>query len=286
MKTIGIVFLYYPNESEIVHNIGLYADSLIKLLIYNNTPNVTNDYYEKLCKGCIYYDKIEFWGGEGNKGLALPINLAMQKAIIEEYDALLTMDQDSIWVNFNEFIENVEKELRYRENIYRPNIYNAHGDSLFFITNNVLFNSGTLYGANALKRIGLMNETMFVEGIDIEYGIRAKLANVSILTYKNGKMEHNKEEVCSYHKRILGRNIPRCKYNSQRLYGITFSNVLMAREFSGEIRRNIIKGIFVSYGFKTTILPILLFEKNKFSRIYNYFKGIWNGLFVEVTKRY
>lgn len=284
MKTIGIVFLYYPDETQIVNNVGLYAGPLYKILIYNNTPNINNDYYQKLFKGCSYFDKLEFLGGEGNKGLALPINIAIHKTINEEYDALLTMDQDSQWVNFDEFVDNVEREVNYKNNIYRPNIYNAQGETLFFTTNNVLFNSGTLYGVNALKKIGLMNEKMFIEGIDIEFGIRAQLLNVAILTYKNGKMEHNKEERSNYHKRILGRNIPRCKYNSQRLYGITFSNVLMAREFSGEIRRRIIKGIFVSYGLKTTILPILLFEKNKFSRIYNYFKGIWDGLFVEVTR--
>ena len=284
MKAIGIVFLYYPDETQIVNNVGLYAGPLKKLLIYNNTPNVNNDYYRKLFKGCPYFDKLEFLGGEGNKGLALPINIAIRKTINEKYDALLTMDQDSQWVNFGEFIDNVKKEVNYKNNIYRPNIYNAQGIDLFFTTDNVLFNSGTLYGVYALKKIGLMNENMFIEGIDIEFGIRAQLLNIAILTYKNGKMEHNKEERCNYHKRIFGRNIPRCKYNPQRLYGITFSNVLMAREFSGEIRRRIIKGIFVSYGLKTTILPILLFEKNKISRIYNYFKGIWDGLFIEVTK--
>jgi rhamnosyltransferase len=282
MKILGIVFLYKPDEKQIIYKIDQYADKLMCLIIYNNTPNMNNEHYRMLFKNSSYFDKIIFMGGRGNDGLSIPINTAIKILLEKNYEYLLTMDQDSEWVNFEDFLNDIVDDDKPLCKIYRPNLYSVISNKKYIKTNNNLFNSGTLYGRDALKRIGFMNEDFFVEGADIEYGVRAELENISILTVVDAKMKHNLEEIDNFHAVIFGRNIPKCKYNKERLYGITFSNIVMAREFPRDVGRKFIKCLFKSYGLKTVIIPILLFERNKFSRLYYYFRGVMDGLTFHV----
>lgn len=276
MKILGIVLLYNPDEKQMISNIDKYADSLIRLIVWNNTEQ-SNDYYKTLLKETQYFNKLLFFGGNGNEGLSKPINLAMHMALDEKYDCLLTMDQDSIWKNFNQYIYTIEKDIQYRNKIFVPSINDeTEYDCEYVQYKNFIINSGTMYGCNAIAEVGYMNSLFFVEGIDTDYSIRAQIKEVPIIKINNGKMLQNIKQGEMKYRQLLFFHLLECKYNANRLYGISYSEIIMFRKFP-EPYKSLIRTQFRSLFGWRMLLSIIIYGNNKTKRLFYYFKGIIDG---------
>ena len=92
MKTLGIVIFYYPTD-EVWKNIASYIDLLDKLIIWNNTPGNQLDLHFPT-----WEEKIVLMGVGKNLGIGKALNKAILYAKENQYDYLLTMDQDSHFV--------------------------------------------------------------------------------------------------------------------------------------------------------------------------------------------
>ena len=92
MKTLGIVIFYYPTD-EVWKNIASYIDLLDKLIIWNNTPGNQLDLHLPT-----WEEKIVLMGVGKNLGIGKALNKAILYAKENQYDYLLTMDQDSHFV--------------------------------------------------------------------------------------------------------------------------------------------------------------------------------------------
>ena len=103
MKILGIVVCYNPDVKELYYNIDQYIDYVDNLIIWQNSPNIEKE-FSLVVSGNIN-EKIKFMGKGVNQGIAYPLNIA-RKIILSENDKfthLLTMDQDSTWVNFEDY---------------------------------------------------------------------------------------------------------------------------------------------------------------------------------------
>jgi rhamnosyltransferase len=284
MKILGIVFIYNPNELSTMHNIDKYANCLTQLIVWNNTKR-GNRHYEEMFSDRPYFNKLLFLGGNGNKGLSKPINAAIYMALEDQYDCLLTMDQDSLWINFDQYLDIINKDEQFRDKIFIPAINDKEKiyDKETELYNGIFINSGAVYGYNALSIVGLMDEHFFVEGIDTDYSIRAIIKHVPIIKVLNGKMLQNKEDGVLKYKRLIFWHLEHCKYNAQRLYGISFSEVVMIRKFPEPFKSQIKRQFSKLFGWRM-ILYILFFGKEKCKRISYYFKGIIDGYKLKIQK--
>lgn len=106
MKYAGVVILYNPNEDVFV-NILSYIKRLDVLYVMDNSTSINYELVKKI-QGL---DKVEYICMNGNKGLSLPLNEALRLSTDDEYDFLLTMDQDTKFMNddINRFINQVER---------------------------------------------------------------------------------------------------------------------------------------------------------------------------------
>ena len=87
MKYAGVVVLFNPDD-KVLENIKTYINYLDKLYVVDNTPNSDNS---KLFNN----KKIEYIANRENKGIAYALNIGAKRALKENFDFLLTMDQDS-----------------------------------------------------------------------------------------------------------------------------------------------------------------------------------------------
>jgi rhamnosyltransferase len=91
LKIAGVVILYHPSE-DVVSNIKTYYDWLDKIYVFDNTKG--DSYVKGTLEGL---SKIEFFQNGDNYGIAKNLNKAVRFAIKENFDWMLTMDQDTIF---------------------------------------------------------------------------------------------------------------------------------------------------------------------------------------------
>src|SRR5215213_7036452 len=112
MKVAAVVILYHPQESTLF-NIKTYYDYVDKIFVFDNseTKSLIQDNLLKL-------PKVVFHQNLNNEGIARRLNQACEMALKEQYDWLLTMDQDS---NFPEdaisYYFNCFRQFKEKENV-------------------------------------------------------------------------------------------------------------------------------------------------------------------------
>lgn len=161
------VILYNPKKED-VKNISTYANKVDKLYIFDNTEtNSNSDYFKN-------YNNIEYiWDGE-NKGLAIRLNQACKQAIADGYSFLLTMDQDSSFLEnsleqyyFNiKHFKNKETVATYGLEYNSKAIENCESD---FSEEEHLITSASILNLNLYPEIGGFDENLFIDGVDIDY---------------------------------------------------------------------------------------------------------------------
>lgn len=281
MRILGIVITYNPNIELMITNIERYVSNINTLIIWINTPGSSKDDYAKLFCDKSYVKKLIFMGDNVNRGLSYPLNYARQYAIDNDYNYLLTMDQDSFFMNFDYYLNTIENLnnynciycLRINDDVHYSNECDEHYD---------LINSGSIYGVLALQKIGPFNEMFHVDGIDTEYCIRAILCKIKIYMINNAKIKQSFGDHREYS--FCGKKYVISNYSNIRLYGIIYSNVVMLREFPLKWKWYIFKRLFYLWGLNL-FLKILVYEPDKINKIKAIIKGYKDGLSVVIPDK-
>ena len=123
-----------------------------------------------------HHNKIRYnWDGE-NEGIAKRLNESIEICIKENYDFLLTMDQDSF---FEKNDLKRYKELIKCTSLDKVGMYGVIHDknllsnnSNIYNLNKILITSGSILPIVNFKILGCFNEELFIDGVDIEFCLR------------------------------------------------------------------------------------------------------------------
>lgn len=161
------VILYHPKKEDIA-NLFTYCSKVEQVYIFDNTEGKSNENLYIGMENVSY-----FWDGE-NKGLSIRLNEACQRAIADNFDYLLTMDQDSSFLEenidlyFKDILNFKGKEkvavygLEYSENDINDTTEN-------YIEVDHLITSASVMNLKLYKEIGGFDENLFIDGVDIDY---------------------------------------------------------------------------------------------------------------------
>ena len=266
MKICGIVVTYYPNKEVSEKNILKYLPEIDHLIIWENTPQTDSLNYKLNLK--TDSNKITYAGIGYNAGISYALNYAIRFAIENGYTHLLTIDQDSEWIEFGEYKEYVA--LNCIDSISIPlvnnELYNGITKYQYAIT------SGMLVPLNVYKRIGGYWEEFMVDGIDTEFIFRATSANIRIAKILKGRLIQifGNEHLF----RRFGKEFRSLGYSPSRLFGITRSIGIIQRKYKTTLsyKKNI-----VLYPIKTSIVILLSPEPYKLRKIRFLWLGLLNG---------
>ena len=266
MKIAGIVTLY-KQEEDVLKNIDSYINSIDKLYI-------VDDNSDDSFKNKINNSKIEYIPNYKNIGVATALNIGANKAIKEGYKWLLTMDQDSSFENSNDvskMIEYIEKIDTSKVGLVTPwHVINTGVKKQSEEVDNPfeVMTSGNIINLDAYLEIGGFKDIYFIDDIDIEYcmnlnkhGYRIDRLNYIELKHDLGDIEvkHflNRDFVCSNHNYI------RRYYMVRNTFYLCDSYKDIYPDYCSFLKR----------GLRGQLQNIILFEKDKFRKIRNMYRG-------------
>ena len=217
-----------------------------------------------------------------NLGIATALNQGVKIAIDKKYKWVLTLDQDSEFLPNTyklllESYENLEDKNKTMivapKAIERINFKNNNSSNLTNVTwNDVVLNltSGSLIKAESFDKVGLYDDKLFIEQVDNDFCYRIIKAGYKIKIAKNISFI---QEIGNA-KKIFGFVVR--NHNSKRKYYLSRNVTIMLKRYFF-----VAPYTTVRYFLGGTIfgwIKVLLFEKEKISKIFCGIKGFFSGV--------
>lgn len=189
MKIAAVVILYHP-PATVLANIKTYYDYVEKIFVFDNTEEAL-----PLKDGFKEFSKIIFIQDFENQGIAKRLNEACEIALQEQYDWLLTMDQDTSFsadAASNYF--DCFKKYQGKENVAMfGTMFSRHSNVIADCSvkeTDKLITSGSLLNLSLFKKVGTFDEALFIDSVDYDYCFRAIIAGFSIIQFSNIHILH------------------------------------------------------------------------------------------------
>jgi rhamnosyltransferase len=275
MKLLGIVILYHP-PADVIYNINSYIDVLDKLIVWDNTPGgsvIDFPCHWNICK----------MGVNENAGIGKALNEAVKYAMKNNYTYMLTMDQDSYFVDDHckKYIDTIIQSGR--EAIFGPN-YLINNQEFFKVQDSLIdtespMTSGSVFPINIFKQIGSFREDFFIDCIDTEFILRAKQNKIPIFIIPNILLFHQLGPPKKKHTFLWKTNIPD-EYSPIRSYYIVRNGLIIKKLYP----KTVWKG-YLFYWFYKRIFFVLCYENNKYQKIKALLLGYLHGKIGKTGKQ-
>lgn len=271
IKTSACVVLYNPSY-EIIENVATYADKVDHFIVVDNSDRKQPEIIETLKSN---YANIIYIDNHGNLGIATALNIACDTAITQRSDWILTMDQDSKFINFENYL-NCLKSLpdasetallaanpgRFNTDQIRDNTPDCnHKEDFIVIT------SGNFLNLNLFNTVGRFDDNLFIDVVDYDYCAKVRLAGYKTLLFKNVLLEH---QLGVLHKRknLLTRKVKyKREHSPQRAYYIARNYLYLARKYGKLLPQEFSLLKVLNIVFVHDVTKILLYEEQKYKKI-------------------
>ena len=217
-KFTALCFVAYYPTSELVASIQLGLSEGYNVYVYDNTPNGD----DRL--NTIQSPDLVRLGSGKNEGMGIALNEVIQQIAAEKHTHALYFDQDTLftaaslqWINawMTLHTEDLNKAavINFQANTQQTTPDNASMQNAY-----LLISSGSVFGLEALKKIGWHSRSYFLECVDYELCARAHFANLGLVQVQGCPgLDHEslqpQEEV-----RIMGKKIAFRIYPWIRIY--------------------------------------------------------------------
>lgn len=269
MKIAAIVVVYNPEKDLLRRNIGAFAKNVDKIIVWRNSE------FDESWVG-EWKDKILIWGSGENRLIADPVNRTMVWAAENGFDFLLTMDQDSQWICFDDFVEAVAGCQGEDVAIYAPNVNGYLKDkSIEYKDIEWVIQSGMLIDLKAVAGMGGFREDYGIYCIDEEFCFWLRLHGKKVRCFTNHNLIQKYGEA---RKSKWGFTV--LNYSPFVRYRLIRNMIWMKREFPGStVARRIFHVIF------DNCRDIILEESNKKTKLKALARGVVHGAFGHIGSR-
>ncbi|MDE6859043.1 MAG: glycosyltransferase family 2 protein [Duncaniella sp.] len=276
----GIVVLYNPEYNLLKKSIDSVYSQLDYLYVIDNTKGINHaDWFQNDSK--ILYTPLS-----DNLGIAEAQNIALDKCL-DKSDFIFFLDQDSITPDFliesllNKFFQ--LKKSGVNVGAIGPRPYNRDEGKKYLgsikkgipIGNNLsevseLINSASLIPVEAFRKAGLMDSTLFIDGVDHEWCWRAK--------YRGNYRFFIDEDTLLSHK--LGEGDRHFLWKKVAI-PTPFRTYYQYRNFFRLLKRGYVPTYWkvsnaVKYAVKLFYYPLFISPRKEYLR--NIFNGIVDGI--------
>lgn len=272
MKLSAVVVSFFYSNEKLYSNVINYINDVDLLIIWDNTPLENRAITESFWSG--KSKKVVLLGTGKNEGIGYALNKAAELSISYGCMYMMTMDQDSIWRDFQSYKMEIENCQNPSIAIYAPTIANIKGDLIYTCNKEDLYaiTSGSIIDLHALKSIGLFNEKFFIDEVDNEFCIR---------TVKKGYHIHIINNAFLYQQfgpDTVKQGLSQYKnnYSAFRTYYQIRNRLWMHRMYPKELNWRYKARTFILCILRRLFL-IICFENDKKKKLLSMFKGLWDG---------
>ena len=189
MRLLAVIISYYPEKELLIRDFKSFEKQVDKVIIWENTPEAEREKYRYIIS-----PKVEYIGASSNS-ISAGLNYSWQYAVNNGYDYILTMDQDSEFINFNHYLSLTILSDKAPSGIYEPRIYGSPILDREYMEIYRTYTSGTLISTEILNKIQGYRNDFTVDAIDFELCIRARSHNISTYKVNSAVMKHQFGEI-------------------------------------------------------------------------------------------
>ena len=288
IKISACVVLYNPTI-EVIENVATYADKVDHFIVIDNSDSKQPEIIETLKS--IYSDLI-YVDNHGNLGIATALNIACDTAIDQGSGWILTMDQDSKFINFQDYLSCLHllsdksdiallapNTGRFSAEAIQKNVSDCTFEEHFLV-----ITSGNFLNLNLFNNIGRFDDNLFIDVVDYDYCAKVRLAGYKTLLFKNILLEH---QLGILHKRenLLTRKIRyKREHSPQRTYYIARNYLYLARKYGKLLPQEFSLLKIMNIVFIHDVTKILLYEDQKCKKIGAKFLGAYHFMIGKYGK--
>lgn len=276
-KIVAGIVLYNPNLKQLEKNIALLLEQVNRIIIFDNGSQNQVDIIRKF-----KISQITLITSDKNNGIAYALNEISKKAIKLGFLWLLTLDQDSIirpnlvsiYKSYINQLTNIGQISCAYEDRNTHETYDTLSSNVKVAKVKECITSGTLLNLKALKKVGGFDNSLFIDYVDIDlcFALRTKnyytyRINYVGLYHELGHMEKKKT--------IFG-NITVLNHNAMRHYYIARNQIIICRRFPKQEKKGF---VLLSQIFRLS--KVIIFEKDKSTKVKEIFRGIKDGLTIK-----
>jgi len=284
-KCAATVILYNP-EDDVFENIASYAKSVDSLIVVDNSTKHNQKLITKLQKS---FSNLLYINNEANLGIAQALNIGCNKAIELNYEWILTMDQDSRFINFTDYLVCLEKlqndkkiailaaNTNYNETMDLPQQADCQ-------TKEVLsaITSANFVNLEKFQEIGGFDEKLFIDLVDYDFSLNMQEAGYKILELPFIYVKHSLGEVF-HRKNLITRKVrAKIEHNPQRVYYFTRNYLYVAAKHRNFFPKQLGLLKTLNMLFIHQVTKILLYEDKKIQKL----KAKFLGLLHFLTNKY
>jgi len=194
MKIDMVIVTYSPEPQLLIKAIESMIDQVRKIYIVDNTPDRSD-----ILKS-VNYKNVEVIYLDDNKGIAYAQNIGIKRSLFNKSDFIVLSDQDTIYPN-NYIVNMIDKKDSFNkiaaiaplfQDIIGNNANEGFIDKSLFGFKKIsplrgyheIFQtiaSGKILNSSYLQTIGLMDEMLFIDFVDLEWCWRANKKGYKII---------------------------------------------------------------------------------------------------------
>lgn len=272
--TAAVVVLFQP-QGDLCDRLRRVLPQVAKLVIIAN-DGLSSERLGNLPRGKIHYI-LEL----SNRGLGVALNLGLDTAQAAGMTWALLLDQDSVVdEGLVEGLRRLYDQLPKVEAVavLAPNYRSPLSNKLAYATEpsaqavSTVITSGSMVRLEALSKAGRMNENLFIEGIDLEFSLRARKTGYQLWVSGPPLMTHGAGQ-CA--ERQFGRRTVLISHHSAWRYYLQFRNVswILWRYVTFDPAWSLQAVI----GLGKKFILILLFERQRPIKVLAIICGLFDG---------
>lgn len=281
-KVAACVVLYNP-EDTIVENLHSYAHKVSYVILVDNS---TTDNLALINKIKNNLKNIIYIKNNDNLGIATALNIGCEEAIKYDMTWVLTMDQDSKFINIDEYlkclynlssIENIA--LLAPNHMWLPENHIQKGSTCEHQEKFLVITSGNLLNLSLFNNIGQFEEKLFIDMVDHDYCIRAQKLKYKIYYYPNIILQHSLGSLFQRKNLITRKVRNKIEHSPQRIYYITRNSLYIWQQYHNIFPKEFHLLKTLNILFIHEITKIILYEDQKWQKIKAKFLGLKDFFF-------
>ena len=260
----GIV-TYNPDILRLKKNISNIANQVKTIIIFDNGSENINNIIELI--SC--YSNVYILNNPENKGIAYALNKIFEWGKKNNFEWVLTLDQDSVvlgdLIDNYEFISEknaiVAPNILYKDNEQYKEIHDHDYEYVSWA-----ITSASLTQLKAWEEIGGFDEYLFIDKVDYDFCVRLRCKGYFLVRTYKVTLDHELGNLNCI--RLFGKTIYVTHHSPQRKYYMVRNSIYLKKKLgSGTPARDVIK----------LIAKTLLFEKKKMLNFSFIYRGIVDG---------
>ena len=284
IKLAACVVLYNPDDT-IFENILTYGNYVDKLIVIDNSLKKNNFLIDKLSE--IFESKLIYINNNDNLGIATALNQACDKAIELQFKWILTMDQDSSFINFDHYKKCLEKVQNVNNIALLAANTDKEGYSNFDINECScnyredkfsVITSANIVNLEYFEEIGRFNDKLFIDMVDYDYCLRINIKKFKILYFPDVFVEHKLGEVHLRTNIFTRKKKYKTEHNAQRAYYISRNSLYLSKNYGKYFPKEFGMLHILNIVFIHDVTKILLYEIDKWNKLKAKFIGLYHFL--------